>query len=120
MVTFVGVFAHPDDDAYGIAGSVGLHADDADFSSRTRPSKRGIIVQIQQQVLDLHDQRSPVATSGRSHEVDRSGLAAHVRTDLPRRDRRVLQEPGLDVLHQPGRDEQPHRDEQDSQAPPKE
>jgi len=31
MVTFVGVFAHPDDDAYGIAGTVGLHADDPDF-----------------------------------------------------------------------------------------
>lgn len=31
MVTFAGVFAHPDDDAYGIAGTVGLHADDPDF-----------------------------------------------------------------------------------------
>lgn len=31
MVTFAGVFAHPDDDAYGIAGTVALHADDPDF-----------------------------------------------------------------------------------------
>lgn len=31
MVTFAGVFAHPDDDAYGIAGTVGLHAADPDF-----------------------------------------------------------------------------------------
>lgn len=31
MVTFAGVFAHPDDEAYGIAGSVCLHADDPGF-----------------------------------------------------------------------------------------
>ncbi|MGN9911245.1 PIG-L deacetylase family protein [Phytohabitans sp. LJ34] len=29
--TLVAVFAHPDDDAYGIAGTVALHADDPDF-----------------------------------------------------------------------------------------
>lgn len=29
--TLVVVFAHPDDDAYGVAGSVALHADDPDF-----------------------------------------------------------------------------------------
>lgn len=31
MPTLVAVFAHPDDDAYGLAGSVALHADEPDF-----------------------------------------------------------------------------------------
>lgn len=29
--TLVAVFAHPDDDAYGIAGTVALHAEDPEF-----------------------------------------------------------------------------------------
>lgn len=29
--TLLAVFAHPDDDAYGIAGTVALHADDPEF-----------------------------------------------------------------------------------------